>query len=540
MRKVMDVLRLVYEARRSQEEIARSAGISQSTISEYLARFRASGLSWPLPPELDEATVEARLFRRSALPTAGPVRPVPDWAHVHAERKRTGVTLQLLWMEYQRQHEGTRERELCYQYTQFCAHYHAWRAQLEPVLRQTHVAGERTFVDYAGPTVEILDLDTGELREAQIFVAALGASHLLYVDATWTQQLPDWIASHIRMVEYLGGVTALLVPDNLKSGVTHASYYEPEINATYQDFATHYGTVILPTRAVKPRDKAKVETGVLIVEREILAPLRNHRFTSLAALNEAIAERLELVNDRPFQLLAGSRRSVFESLERATLRPLPAERYDFAEWRSATVHIDYHIAVEGHFYSVPHALLKATVRVRLTATMVEVLHHGTRVAVHRRSVGAASKGRYTTEPAHRPKSHQAHLEWTPERLVRWGREIGPATAAVVAHILEHKPHPEQGYRSCLGLFSLAKRYTGPRLEAACTRARHTGTMTYRSIKSILAAGLDRHPIDEPLVLQLPSTHAHVRGAAYYGTATPALPPLPLDLFPQTLTGDSSC
>jgi len=514
MRKVLDILRLAHEGGRSQREIAGSLALSQSTVSECLSRFRASGLAWPLPPEVDETTLEARLFARPALPAGGD-RPLPDWATMHRELKRTGVTLQLLWVEYQEAHAGTPERVHCYQYTQFCARYHAWASRLEPVLRQEHKAGERTFVDYAGPTMEVLDLETGELRAAQIFVGALGASHLLFAEATWTQQLPDWIASHVRMAEFYGGVTALTVPDNLKSGVTHACFYEPEVNATYQDFATHYGTAILPTRAAKPRDKAKVEGGVLIVEREIMAPLRNHRFTSLAQLNAAIAERLAIVNARPFQLLPGSRRSVFEALERATLRPLPLERYEFAEWRTAKVHIDYHVSVERHFYSVPHALLKATVRVRLTATMVEILHGGTRVAAHRRQVGPSSHGRYTTEAAHRPKSHQAHLEWTPDRLIRWGREIGPAVAAVVAHILEHKPHPEQGYRSCLGLLTLAKRYTPLRLEAACARARVTGTLTYRSVKSILIAGLDRQPLDEPLTLQLPAQHAHVRGAAYY-------------------------
>ncbi len=546
MRKVFDVLRLAYEAGRSQDEIARSLGLSQSTVSSYVGRFRASGLAWPLPPALDEPALEAQLFRRPETLSVLGVRPVPDWAYVHAERRRPGVTLQLLWLEYQQPYAGTPDQDRCYRYTQFCAHYHVWRARLEPVLRQVHLAGERTFVDYAGPTVEVLDLETGEVREAQIFVGALGASHLLFAEATWTQQLPDWIASHCRMVEYMGGVTALYVPDNLRSGVARASAYEPALNPTYQDWATHYGTAILPARVFKPRDKAKVETGVQIVEREILAPLRNHRFTSLAALNDAIAERLALVNERPCQLLAGSRRSVFASVERATLRPLPTARYEFAEWRQAKVHIDYHIAVDGHFYSVPHALLKATVRVRLTVAMVEVLHHGARVAVHRRRVGPASKGRYTTEPAHRPKSHQAHLEWTPDRLIRWGREMGPATAAVVAHILEHRPHPEQGYRSCLGLFALVKRYTRPRLEAACLRAQHSGTITYRSIHSILATGLDQLPIEPPLVLHLPATHAHVRGAAYYApAATAALTGEPPDLpaltpFSPLPIGDPSC
>lgn len=516
MRKVLDILRLAYEGGRSQREIGVSLALSQSTVSLCLSRFRASGLPWPVPADCDEAALDRRLFARSPLPDPES-RPLPEWAAVHRELKRKGVTLQLLWVEYQLAHEGTPTRAHCYQYTQFCARYHAWASRLDPVLRQEHKAGERTFVDYAGLTMELIDFDTGEVRAAQIFVGALGASHLLFAEATWTQQLHDWIASHVRMAEFYGGVTALIVPDNLRTGVTHACFYEPEVNATYQDFATHYGTVILPTRVAAPRDKAKVEGGVLIVEREILAPLRHHRFTALAQLNAAIAERLALVNTRPFQLLAGSRRSVFEDLERATLRPLPPERYEFAEWRTATVHIDYHVSVERHFYSVPHALLKATVRVRLTATMIEILHHGTRIAAHRRSVGPSGHGRFTTDPAHRPKSHQAHLQWTPARLIRWGGDVGPAAAAVVAHILEHKPHPEQGYRSCLGLLSLAKRYTAPRLEAACARARGSGTVSYRSVRSILLAGLDKLPVDAPLTLHLPAQHAHVRGATYYRT-----------------------
>lgn len=523
MRKVLDILRLAYEGGRSQREIAVSLALSQSTVSLCLSRFRASGLPWPVPADCDEGMLDRRLFARSPLPEPES-RPLPEWATVHRELKRKGVTLQLLWVEYQLGHEGTPTRAHCYQYTQFCARYHAWASRLDPVLRQEHKAGERSFVDYAGPTMEVLDLETGAVREAQIFVGALGASHLLFAEATWTQQLPDWIASHVRMVEYYGGATALTVPDNLRAGVTHACFYEPEVNATYQDFATHYGTAILPTRVAKPRDKAKAEGGVLIIEREVMAPLRDHRFTSLAQLNAAIAERLEVVNTRPFQLLAGSRRSVFEALERATLRPLPLERYEFAEWRTATVHIDYHVAVERHFYSVPHALLKAKVRVRLTATMVEILHQGTRVAAHPRRVGPSSHGRYTTDPAHRPKSHQAHLEWSPARLIRWGDDVGPAVATVVAHILEHKPHPEQGYRSCLGLLALAKRYTPARLEAACARANGTGTRTYQSVKSILIAGLDRHPIEPPLTLQLPAQHEHVRGAAYY--RTPEAPTAP--------------
>jgi transposase len=528
MRKVLEVLRLAHEHGRSQREIATSLALSQSTVNDYLRRFEASGLAWPLPSEVDESALDAQLFARPSV-AAAQSRPVPDWPTVHRELRRTGVTLHLLWLEYKQATPGG------WQYTQFCYHYHTWAGHLDPVLRQVHKAGERVFVDYAGPTIDVVEPTTGEVRAAQVFVGALGASNYCYAEATWTQTLPDWIASHVRMFEDFGGTTALTVPDNLRSGVTSASFYEPEINATYQDLATHYATVILPTRVARPRDKAKVESAVQVVERGILAPLRDYRFTSLAELNAEITQLRRALNDRPFQKLAGTRRLLFETLDRPALRPLPPTRYEFAEWKTAKVNIDYHIAVEGHFYSVPYTLLRATVRVRLTATMVEVLHRGTRVAVHVRRL---SKGGFTTDPGHRPKSHQAHLEWTPSRLIRWGSETGPATGRVIEHILKSKPHPEQGYRACLGLMSLRRRYEPARLEAACVRACTTGAMTYRSVKSILAAGLDQLPPEEPTPpLRLPATHANVRGPTYYaatagpgdGTDSRARAPEPDDL-----------
>ena len=515
MRKVLDVLRLKFEGQLSQDAIAQSLGVSQSTVSEYVQRFRASGLAWPVPPELDHAALEAQLFTRAVLPAAAQ-RAQPDWPVLHRELRRTGVTLQLLWHEYKAVHPDG------YQYTQFCRLYHAWAATLEPVLRQVHPAGERTFIDYAGPTIDVVEPATGELRPAQLFVAALGASHYLFIEATWTQALPDWIASHVRMFEYFGGATALQVPDNLRSGVTHADYYEPTLTRTYEDLAAHYNTAILPARAFHPRDKAKVETGVLIAEREVMAPLRNETFLGLAALNAAIAPLLERINTRPFQKLPGSRRDWFAQLDQPALRPLPPTRYDFAEWRRAKVNIDCHISVERHLYSVPFALVRQPVDVRLTASMLEVLHQGRRVAVHVRS---HRPGRFTTELAHLPTSHQAHREWSPSRLIAWGQSIGPATAAVVSHILEHRPHPEHGYRACLVLLSLGRRYTTARLERAGTRALATGAISYRSVKSILATGLDSLPADDTPLLRLPTTHAHVRGAAYFA---PELPPeLPL-------------
>lgn len=506
MRLIREVLRLRLEAGLSERHAARSAGVPRSTVQDYTARFRASGLPWPLAVTMDEVALEQALFagERPAVATS---RPLPDWALVAHEKKRKGVTLLLLWQEY-RAAEPTG-----YSYSQFAEHYRRWRATIDPVMRQEHPAGERTFVDYAGVTVDVFDPATGVARTAQIFVAALGASNYTFAEATWTQQLPDWIASHVRMVEYFGGVTALHIPDNLRSGVTSASYYAPELNATYAEWATHYGTAILPTRVAAPRDKAKVETAVQIVERELLAPLRHQRFTSLAELNAALRPRLEALNARPFQKLPGSRRSLFAATDQPALRPLPATRYEYAEWRRAKVNIDYHIAVEKHCYSVPYTLVRATVDVRLTATMCEVLHRGSRVAVHTRR---HTSGGYSTDPAHRPKSHTRHLEWTPSRLIRWGESIGVATGAVVAHILEHKPHPEQGYRACLGLMSLGKRYGASRLEAAAQRGQVTGAMTYRSLRSILQLGLDQAPPDagEAITL-LPAMHDNVRGAAYY-------------------------
>jgi transposase len=511
MRKVIEALRLRFEQQLSHRAIARSLGVAQGSVHTYLTRFAASGLPWPLPPELDTAALEARLFSRAERPAAP--RPVPNWGMVHAELARKGVTLQLLWQEYKAQSPDG------YQYTQFCRHYHAWAATIDPVLRQVYVAGERTCVDYAGPTVPIVDVETGEKRDAQIFVGALGASHLLYTEATWTQTLPDWIGAHVRMVEYYGGVTALIIPDNASALVRQPCYYEPEVNPTYQDFATHYRTAIVPARVAMPRDKAKVETAVQIVEREILAPLRHERFTSLAELNHALAVALERVNSRPFQKRAGSRRQLFETLERAALKPLPATRYELAAWRRAKVSIDYHISVERHLYSVPYPLVGQTVDVRLTATTVEILHHGARVAAHPRSTQA---GRATTDPTHRPKSHQRHLDWTPSRLITWGERIGPATGRVVTAILERYPHPEQGYRACLGLFSLARRYTPARLEAAATRALAAQAVSYRSIKSMLATGVDQLPLGDalecPVPVRLPATHQHVRGPDYYRDA----------------------
>lgn len=508
MRKIKEVLRLRARGL-SRQAIARSLQIPCTTVRRYCTRAEEAGLNWPLPEGLTESALEARLFP-PALPAGQHERANPDWAYMHRELRRPGVTRQLLWLEYKEAHPDG------FQYSRFCELFREWKGTLDPVLRQEHRFGEKLFVDYAGQTMAVVDPTTGEMHEAEIFVGTLGASNFTFAEATWSQSLPDWIGSHVRMFEYLEGVPKLVVPDNLRSGVTKACRYDPDVNPTYQEMATHYAVAVLPTRVAKPRDKAKVETGVQITERWILARLRNHTFFGLDELNREIRRLLEELNDRPFQKLEGSRRSLFEASERPALRPLPSHRYEYAEWRKARVNIDYHIAVEHHFYSVPHPLVREQVDVRLTASSVEALHNGKRVAAHARS---HRKGGFTTDPGHLSKSHKEYREWTPSRIVAWAEKTGPHTATLAARIMEDRPHPEQGYRACLGILRLGKRYSPERLEAACRRALRIGAVTYRSVESILKTGKDQVPLgdEEQTTLTLPQDHDHVRGPDYYNS-----------------------
>ena len=505
MRKIREVLRLSLADGLSRRQVGAATGLPYTTVADYLGRARRAGLGWPLPEGLDDGALEARLFASAALPP-GPSRPLPDWAEVHRELRRPGVTLQLLQMEYKARHPDG------YQYTQFCRHYRAWARHLDVVMRQEHRAGERMFVDYPGQTIPIVDPETGEVTQAELFVAVLGASSYTYATATASQALPDWIAGHVHAFEFFGGVPAIVVPDNLKAGVTRAHRYEPEINRTYAELAAHYGAAIIPARPYKPRDKAKVEAGVLLAERWILAALRNRTFFGLVEANAAIRERLAWLNDRPFKKLPGSRRSLFAELDAPALRPLPARRYEFATWKLATVNIDYHVELDRHWYSVPYRFVGERADVRASATTVEVFIRGRRVASHLRS---AKAGRHTTEPSHMPESHRRHLEWSPGRIVRWASQTGPATGALVAAILESRPHPEQGYRSCLGILRLGRRYGPERLEAAAARALAIRALSYRSVESILKRGLDRSPLPDAAPASPTRRHENVRGATYY-------------------------
>jgi transposase len=511
MRKIKDVLRLKFEARLSHRQIAAATGLSKAAVTKYLSRATELGLGWPLPVDLEEAELERRLFPTSA-PASMPRYAAPEGAHIHQELSRKGVTLQLLWEEYRAIHG-----ERAYRYSQFCEHYRAFRSRLARSMRQVHKAGDKLFIDYSGDTRAIIDARTGEVREAQIFVAVLGASKYAYAEATWTQTLPDFIASHIRAFEHLGSVPALLVPDNLKTAIAKACRYEPEATSTYADLARHYATAVLPARPFRARDKASVEHGVLLVQRWVLARLRNRQFFSLGELNEAIAALMLEFNQRPFKKLEGCRASVFETLDRPAMKPLPPTRYEYAEWPRAKVNIDYHIEVDHHYYSVPHPLVREIIQVRLTATTLECFHKSRRVAVHVRSY---ARGKFTTLPEHMPKSHRRHAEWTPARLLAWGEGIGPGTRATVQWHLEHRPHPEQGYRACLGLRDLLKQVGPERLEAACRRALASGPPVRKRLLAILAAKLDQHPDLFPLdtaTAPAPSAsvHANVRGAEYF-------------------------
>jgi len=508
MHQIIEVLRLKHAAHLSHRQIARALKISTGTVTNYLSSAQRAGLSWPLPDGVDDAALNKLLWQEAKPTVPDPQqRVLPDFVNIHEELKRKGVTRQLLWEEYRQRHP-----ENSYRYTQFCVLYNEWCLHLKSTMRQVHQAGEKLFVDYCGPTVTIVNAATGEAREAQIFVAVLGASNYTFAEATWTQKLFDWIASHVRAFAFFCGVPALVVPDNLRSGVTKACRYEPLLNASYQQMLAHYETAALPARPYKPRDKAKVEAGVLLVERWILARLRKETFFSLFDLNLAIKRLLEDLNNRPFKKLPGCRLSQFEALDKPALKTLPPAPYQYAEWRKARVSFDYHIEVEKHFYSVPHSLLRREVDVCLTENTVECFLGGNRVASHVRS---NKHGSHSTQADHMPKAHRAHMEWSPGRLLNWSLEIGPHTRDLVKHQLENRPHPEMGYRACLGLLSLSKRYGAQRLEAACQRAIHIGSPTRTSVVSILNQSLDQLPLLETTEQEISLKHENIRGSGYY-------------------------
>ena len=505
MRKIREVLRLTHELRLSVRQVSNATGVGKTAVGEFVARAKVIGITWPIPQEINDAELERRLFTPAGF-HHGPTRPLPDWAKVHEELKRRGVTLMILWEEFRA------EAPDGHGYARFCQIYGEWKKHLSPTMRQTYVAGDKLFVDWGGDTVPIIDPMTGEVHAAHLFVAVLGASSYTSAEARWTETLPDWIGAHVNTFDFLGGVMKAAVPDNLKTGITKPSRYEPGINRTYQELADHYGFVVLPARVRKPKDKAKVENAVRIVTRYLLGRLRNRRFFSLDELNDAVRDCVTIINAKVMKRLNKSRNELFASLDRPALKALPAERYSYGEWKRCTVAPDYHVEVDEHYYSVPFRLLRESIDARYTVKTVELFHKGERVASHVRSRLAH---KHTTLPEHMPSSHRRYAEWSPARMLRRAGDIGPATVALLEAIMKAKPHPEQGFRSCLGIIGFIKGYGPERIEAAAKRCNDIGATSYGSIKSILEKGLDKAYAPSKTPDTKPIHHANIRGRGYY-------------------------
>jgi len=511
MRRVREMLRLTLDAGLPLSETARRMGIARSTLREMVRRVERSGLPWPLPLDLSDADLEDRLYGEAGSKQGHRRRPEPDWAALNRELKRKHVTLQILWDEYiEASPDG-------YRYSRFCELYRGWEARLPVTMRQTHLGGDKLFVDYAGDTVPVIvDRRTGKTQQAHIFVAVMGGSSLSFAHASWTETLPDWIDAHVQAFAYFGGAPRLLVPDNPKVAVIKACFYDPQVNRTYGEMAAHYDTALLPARPRRPRDKAKVEAAVRIVERWLLGRLRNRRFYSLADLDAAIAELLVWLNEqRVLRYVGRTRRQLFEEIDAPLLKALPAEPYALAEWRVRKVGLDYHVDYDGHFYSVPYRHARASVEVRATLRTIEVFLKGERIAAHLRGSG---DGKHTTIADHMPSSHRRYLDWTIERILREAGAIGPSADLLCRMILEARPHPEQGFRSCRGIVRMAKSVGTARLEAACLRALKIGTLNYGAVKSILDNRLDGQPVRRARGAEddgLPIAHPNIRGSGYY-------------------------
>jgi transposase len=503
MRKIRELLRLRFESRLPQRAIAESLGLSQGAISTYLSRARAAGIVWPIPGELDDAELEALLF---PPPPGTPAeqRPMPDWAWVRRELRRANVTLALLWEEYR---AGAPDG---FGYSWFCDLYRGWAGRLKPTMRQVHLADEKLYVDFAGRTAEVIDGLSGEIIPVQIFVAVLGASSFTYAEAVWSQKLPDWIAAHVHAFAYFGGAARQTVSDNLKAGIIKACFHEPMVNRTYADMARHYRTAIVPARPYKPRDKAKVEIGVQVVGRWILARLRHRRFFSLAELNAAVRALLDDLNNRLMRGWGASRRTLYKQLDQPALIPLPPIPYEYAEWKRCRVGLDYHVEIAKHYYSVPYQLLRQEVEARITVATVEIFYRGKRIASHQRSL---HPHRPSTLADHMPSAHRRYRDWTHERIRREAASIGLDTAALIDVILRSRPHPEQGFRSCIGILGLVKRFGAERVDAACARALVLGTRSYSSVAAILKNGREHAPtaaVEAPILI-----HENIRGPGYY-------------------------
>jgi transposase len=503
IRKMKEILRLYYDANLSMHQIAKSLSISSGVVHKYIKRSKELNISWPLPENITNDSKLKELFQPP--PSKLNITTVIDYQAVHTECKRKGVTLQLLWEEY---HEA---RIITLGYSQFCRRYRAWLKTQPSSMKQTHKAGDKTFIDYSGMTFDIIDPATGEIRSTEIFIGVLGASNYTYAEATWSQQLPDWIASHVRMFEYFGGASALLVPDNLKSAVTKACRYDPDVNPTYAEMVSHYNTAVLPARPYRPKDKSKAEGSVLLVQRWILARLRNETFVGLFELNQAIKKWLKILNNKPFKKIPGCREELFESLDKPQLIPLPKIKYEYKAYKHPKVHVDYHVEIDGHYYSVPYKHVGDRLDVWYNNNVVECFYQSKQIAIHQYS---ELKGKHTTLTEHMPKSHQKKSEWSKPRFLNWASNIGINTHKITEHILDSKTHEEQGFRACLGFLGLSKKYTPEKLEQACEYAILNNVKIAKSVKTILQKEIYKHQ-NIGLTINKPITHDNIRGSEYY-------------------------
>lgn len=506
MRKVKEVLRLKFEKHLPNRQIARACNVSHSTVADYVERARASGISWPIDENWDDQKLSRCLFPQDKAPAESKGRPHPNWSDIHLELKKKGVTLQLLCEEYHEEYpHGIR-------YSQFCAQYAEWKKKLNAVMRQNYRWGEKSFVDYAGQTVPIQNPKTGETWNAEIFICVLGASNYTYCEAQTNQKLFNWIQGHVRAFDYFQGVPDIIVPDNLKSAVTVPCRYESDVNPTYQNWAEHYGVAVIPARIVKPKDKAKVEVGVQIVERWILARLRNQTFFSLQELNLTITGLLEQLNNRPMRHLDKSRQELFESQEKPHLKRLPDWPFEYCEWSRQKLASDYHVRAKKNFYSAPYKLIGRRLDIRMTEKMIEIFHNGKSVGTHVRTNGV---NEHSTHPFHMPPGHRKMLEWTPESFREWSRQIGEWTHKMICRLQSTSRHPEQQSRSCLGLMRLSSQYESSRIEAACKRALRHEMISYKSVLTILKTGMDRVSETDPEISETPVNHRNIRGNNYY-------------------------
>lgn len=510
MTEYRQILRL-YGQGISQRSIAESLNCSRNTVAKVLNRAKELNLSWPLAPETTDDSLDKIFYPSTVTPTE---RRIPDCEYIHRELARRNVNLKLLWTEYCQ--ECADARQLPLMYSQYCYYYQQYSQKTRATMHIPRIPGEQIEVDWAGQTTEIVDNITGEVIRAYVFVGVLSYSQYVYAEAFLSQNLENWIAAHVNMFQFFGGVTKMLIPDNLKTGVDQVSWYTTVINKTYQEMSEHYDTAVIPARVRKPKDKPNAEGSVRIASTWIIAALRNQKFFTLYELNEAVKEKLSIINAKPFQKKEGCRLSVFLAEEKPMLLSLPSTPYELATWKVATVQLNYHITVEKMHYSVPYEYIKHKVDARVTRNVIEVFYSNLRICSHRRLYG--DFGQYSTVVEHMPPNHQSYVQWNADRFVRWAESVGPNTTIAIKAILASYKVEQQGYRSCLGLLKMADKYSVDRLESACSRAlTYTPNPSYKSIKTILSTGQDKRKVEEtPPPIDASSQYGFTRGAAYYG------------------------